>query len=318
MTTKEIIELLRERETDFLNTESFSKLPGIYAFFFIGNEFPLLNDSVSKHQIIYVGKTESSQEARDAKTHFTSGKTGNSTVRKSIGSILREQDNLIPIPRNESDYTKGRFSHFKFDSDSEEKITNWMRNNLALSFYDYPMSNDLIDKLETEIILELTPILNIDHKNHKNPYKDLIKQLRKKCAVIAIRNSEFNNPNEAINNTIKNKVQATKYGIPVSGTIYIDNITESDFKSRNIRIKVENKYLFPVEKSVNPTSYALNFKAGNIDFIAKYSIGSKDGKSRSGILKLGDSIYLDTLKIKVGINLKISKSKDNKYIIEKL
>ena len=167
MTTKEIIELLKEKETDFLKTKTFSQLPGIYAFFYIGNDFPLLGDSVSKHQIIYIGKTEFSQEKRDSKTHFTTGKTGNSTVRKSIGSILCSQENLTPIPRNDSDYAARRFSHFKFDEPSEKIITNWMKNNFALSFYEYPESKKLIDKLETEIIKQLKPILNkiIDSKN---------------------------------------------------------------------------------------------------------------------------------------------------------
>jgi len=35
-------------------------------------------------------------------------------------------------------------------------------------------------------------------------------------------------------------------------------------------------------------------------------------------LKLGDSIYQETLKIQNGTNLKVSKSKDNKYIVERL
>jgi len=118
--------------------------------------------------------------------------------------------------------------------------------------------------------------------------------------------------------TSKPIVQNKTYGSSASGIVYIDNITKSDFKSRNIRIKVENKYLFPAEKSGKPISYSLDFKVGNIDFIAKYTIGSKDGKSRSGILKLGDSIYQETLKIQVGTNLKISKSKENKYIVERL
>ncbi len=87
MTTNEIIRLLKERETNFLKTKAFSQLPGIYAFFYIGNGFPLFEECVYKHKIIYIGKTESSQEKRDAKTHFTTGKTGSSTVRKSIGSI---------------------------------------------------------------------------------------------------------------------------------------------------------------------------------------------------------------------------------------
>lgn len=88
MTTNEIIDLLKERKTDFLKTNLFSKLPGIYAFFYIGENFPLFDDIISKHQIIYIGKTELSQEKRNIKTHFTTDKTGNSTVRKSIGSIF--------------------------------------------------------------------------------------------------------------------------------------------------------------------------------------------------------------------------------------
>ncbi len=318
MTIKEIIELLKDRETDFLKTKSFSKFPGIYAFFYIGNDFPLLGDIVSKHQIIYIGKTESSQEKRDAKTHFTTDKTGSSTVRKSIGSILCSQENLKPIPRNDSDYKNGRFSHFKFDFDSEEIITEWMKNNLALSFYEYPMKKQLIDKLETDIIRELKPILNIDHKNPDNPFKERIKQLRKNCATIAIKKSDPINLNPKEKSSSKPKIQSKSYGVSDSGIIYIDNITKSDVKSRNIRIKVENKHLFPAEKSGNPISYSLNFKVGNTDFIAKYKIGSKDGKSRSGILKLGDSVYQEVLKIRVGANLRISKSKDNKYIVEKL
>lgn len=204
----------------------------------------------------------------------------------------------------------GRFSHFKFDEPSEKIITNWMKNNFALSFYEYPESKKLIDKLETEIIKQLKPILNIDHKNPENPYKDKIKQLRKNCASIAIKNSDFKNPNPEKKETNNTEVKSKTLGSSNSGIIYIDNITKSDFKSRNIRIKVENKHLFPAAKSGKPISYSLDFKVGNIDFIAKYTIGSKDGKSRSGILKLGDSIYQETLKIQIGTNLKISISKE--------
>ena len=116
----------------------------------------------------------------------------------------------------------------------------------------------------------------------------------------------------------KRKIKSKTLGSSTSEIIYIDNITKSDFGSRNIRIKVNNKHLFPAEKPGNLISYPLDFKVGEIDFIAKYKIGSKDGKSRSGILKLEDRIYQEILKIQVGTNLKISKSKENKYIIERL
>lgn len=189
MTTKEIVDLLRFRETEYIKTKTFSKSPGIYALFFIGDDFPILGDSVSKHQIIYIGKTESSQEKRDAKTHFTTGKTRSSTVRKSIGSLLCENENLKPIPRNETDYEKKRFSHFKFDNKSEIKITKWMENNLALSFYEYQRTKQEIEDLETKLIDELVPILNIS-KNSKNSFRDTLQNLRKNCALNAAK--DFN------------------------------------------------------------------------------------------------------------------------------
>lgn len=232
MTTKEIIELLKKKETDFLKTNSFSKFPGIYAFFYIGNDFPLLGETVSKHQIIYIGKTETSQEKRDAKTHFTSGKTGSSTVRKSIGSILCAQENLKPIPRNDSDYAKGRFSHFKFDNPSEIKITDWMENNLALSFYEYPKTKQEIEDLETEIINELVPILNIS-KNPKNAFRDTLQQLRKNCATIAAKDFK---PNEIRTQSNSINHQRTKSIISSSGK-YIDLWTR---QRASIKDKLKN------------------------------------------------------------------------------
>jgi hypothetical protein len=318
MTTKGIIDLLKERETHFLKTKSFSKLPGIYAFFFIGTDFPLLEDAVKRHQIIYIGKTESSQEKRNAKTHFTTGKTGSSTVRKSIGSLLCSQERLKPIHRNDSDHENGRFSHFKFDLKSEEIISEWMKNNLALSFYEYPANKQLIEKLETEIIRELKPVLNIDYKNPNNPYTMQIKQLRKSCAAIALKQSGFKDSNALIEERIKPKSRIKEFETSSKGTIYIDNITNSDVKSRKIRITAGNKHLFPSEKIGNPNSYSLDFKIGGKSFVAKYTIGSKDGKSRSGILKFGYDIYQETIKIQMGTNLKISKLIGREYIVERL
>jgi len=184
MRVKEVINILKRNEKDYLKTKTFSKLPGIYAFFFIGDNFPILGNEVKKHQIIYIGKTESSQEKRDANTHFATGKTGSSTVRKSIGAILQKENNLNPIPRNATDFTNGKKSHFKFDDKSETIITDWMEKKLALSFYEYPKSKSEIENLETEIINKLVPILNIS-KNSANYFKNDLQILRTQCANIA-------------------------------------------------------------------------------------------------------------------------------------
>lgn len=139
MNTQQIIEYFNNTKKKYSQINSFSQTAGIYAIFFSGNSFPLFSQ-VKKEQLIYIGKTESSQYKRDAKTHFATGKTGSSTLRKSICSILNEISPLNPIPRNEIDFQKGRRSHFKFDNEAEETISKWMHENLSLAFFEFPKS----------------------------------------------------------------------------------------------------------------------------------------------------------------------------------
>ena len=169
----------------FVEITEFSNEPGIYALFFCGEQFPIPNYQPKCDEIIYIGKTESSQKQRDANTHFADGKTGSSTLRKTFGSLLYTNLNLIPIPRSQSDIDKKRHAHFKFDNKSEKKITNWMSENLGLAFYPYPKSKTEIDLLETNLIKELVPICNIDRKNIVNPFYDHIRSLRKGVGQIA-------------------------------------------------------------------------------------------------------------------------------------
>jgi len=181
MVIKQVISHLITNRKKFTETTEFSSLPGIYAFFFNGFELPYISEEIPKDEIVYIGKTESSQKKRNAQTHFKSGKTGSSTVRKSFGSILKDKLSLIPVPRNDSDFSKGRLSHFKFDEDSETKLTGWMKSNLSISFFEFPKSKREIEELETEIIFQLTPKLNID-KNPNNPFRSKLQSLRKQCA----------------------------------------------------------------------------------------------------------------------------------------
>lgn len=179
-----IINHLKNHRKKFSETTEFSSLPGIYAFFYNGENLPYLSEKIPNDEVLYIGKTESSQQKRNANTHFKSVKTGSSTVRKSFGSIIKDKLSFIPIPRNDSDFLKGRLSHFKFDIESENKLTEWMKSNLSISFYEYPKSKQEIDTLETEIIHRLTPKLNID-KNPNNPFKSELQSLRKQCALEA-------------------------------------------------------------------------------------------------------------------------------------
>ena len=131
----QIIEALRFGLKPFNEIDSFNEQSSIYAIAFNGDEFPvrLDLDKINKGDIIYVGKTESGLKKRIVDTHFKDGATGSSTLRRSLGAILRDHLTLKPIPRSLSE---GRVRDFKFIVESEKHLTEWMVNNLLISLED--------------------------------------------------------------------------------------------------------------------------------------------------------------------------------------
>lgn len=179
----QIIVELESGLVPFSDIREFSPDPGIYAVGYTGDEFPFPTGEnvINNGDIIYIGKTEKSQKSRDAQTHFKSGKTGSSTLRRSLGAILREDLGLHPIPRSK---TESRMRDYKFIEESEKKLTSWMVDNLSLSYFLINEGKRIIRKAEIEIIKEISPILNITH-NSSSPYVSMLKELRKKCKLIA-------------------------------------------------------------------------------------------------------------------------------------
>ena len=108
---------------------------------------------------IYVGKAERNLNSRDVKTHFASGKTGWSTVRRSLGALLRNELELTVALRNNT--LPPRPANYAFESEGDERLTNWMRANLSLSYWVKEDELNL-DALETIVIERLRPELNID------------------------------------------------------------------------------------------------------------------------------------------------------------
>lgn len=144
------------------------------------------------------------------KTHFGTGKTGSSTVRRTLASLLRQKLKLNPIPRNKSDIQKGR-NAFKLDDTSEKKLTAWMKSNLMVSFYPIDKIAE-VQKVEHKLIQELLPVLNLE-SNPGNPYKSLLSKKRKECAEIALGNkSKLSavSSRKAKANVAKNKMKARK------------------------------------------------------------------------------------------------------------
>ena len=73
---------------------------------------------------------------------------------------------------------------YKFIEESEKQLTEWMIENLSISFFEIDEGKRIIRKSEIFIIQELRPILNITH-NSSNPYVGMLKELRAKCKKIA-------------------------------------------------------------------------------------------------------------------------------------
>jgi hypothetical protein len=184
MELNSVIEQLQLYPQLFDDIDKFSEQPGIYAFYYEGQSQIYNGIAFRSGGLLYIGKTESSQKSRDANTHFKSGKTGSSTVRRSLGAVLRQSLGLNPIPRNATDYSKGRFSPYKFDVESEVRLTQWMKAHVSMSFFEFNASPDQIDALETELINKLEPALNIE-KNQWGLYREKMQKLRKSCAEIA-------------------------------------------------------------------------------------------------------------------------------------
>ena len=102
-----------------------------YLILYLGFEFPFLNDHrISKGTILYIGKSDSSIKKRTINTHFKDQKTGSSTLRRSLGAILKDELNLDPITRS---MKEKRFRDFAFINESEKMLTNWMTDNLSIA-----------------------------------------------------------------------------------------------------------------------------------------------------------------------------------------
>ncbi len=156
---------------------------GIYAFFLTdGIRLPNFGQ---EEKLIYIGIAKDSMKDRDFEQHFRSGQSGRSTLRRSLGAILKNQLGLAAIPRGGANDSK-RFDNYRFTEIGENALTNWMGNNLEVGYWVpgqvLPYS-DLRDK-EKEVTMRYLPILDLDRRTKKyNKYATKLDLLRKACKL---------------------------------------------------------------------------------------------------------------------------------------
>jgi len=151
---------------------------GVYAFFLQPRGL-LLPIQPGPERVLYIGMTK---DGLDARNHFEMN-SGFSTLRRSLGAILRRELALRAVPRAPG-ASKTNTSNYMFAFDGEEIVSRWMRANLLASIV--PIEGQDIAKLEAQLIADLQPPLNLT--GWPNPQRPLIKKLRARCVQEAGEN----------------------------------------------------------------------------------------------------------------------------------
>jgi hypothetical protein len=179
--TKEIIESIKDSITLLKEFKSLPKEQGIYAFF-VGSTNDL-GKFGQPDQNIYVGISEKNISGRDTETHLKTGQTGWSTLRRSLGAVLKSKLNITAQKRDKNP-KKLRPDKYKFDERGENKLTEWMEENLKIGFWSTAnlMSKKKLRNEEEQVILRLKPTLDLDRRTKKyNPLAEELDSLRKIC-----------------------------------------------------------------------------------------------------------------------------------------
>jgi hypothetical protein len=134
--------------------------PGLYAFY--GDEQAWTDLRLAPAfdgRPLYVWKAERSLNGRDVGTHFTTGKTGHSTIRRSLAALLAEELGLVAMPRRAA--RPDGSANFALEPAGDERLSSWMERRLTLATWT-KADGLVLDEVESAVLLRLRPPLNLD------------------------------------------------------------------------------------------------------------------------------------------------------------
>ncbi|MFJ4439744.1 GIY-YIG nuclease family protein [Streptomyces sp. NPDC088923] len=131
--------------------------PGLYAVYGDASACAHLATGTPDRPL-YVGKAEHSLAARDVRTHFATGRTGSSTLRRTLAALLRDHLALHAIPRNPA--RPDGSASFALEPGGDARLTEWMRARLCLAVWPGPEGVTL-NEIETAVLTRLRPPLNL-------------------------------------------------------------------------------------------------------------------------------------------------------------
>jgi hypothetical protein len=137
--------------------------PGLYALYGSPETWRALGLGAQPDgRPLYVGKAEASLVSRDLKTHFATGKTGQSSPRRSFAALLATSGalELVAVPRRAHDPEPTKSTHYSLAAPGDEQLTTWMRRQLRITVW--PASPDThLGSVEGEVMNVWLPPLNL-------------------------------------------------------------------------------------------------------------------------------------------------------------
>lgn len=195
----------------------------------INPQIPEVTLDGNTYQAIYTGIASESLRQRVYRIHFIGNNASCSTLRKSIGGLF----GYDLIPRKEGDS-----KHKKFKPADEEKLTEWMKNNLLLAFVENADPKLMEDKL----IIELNPPLNLE-KNHNKvnaEFRALLSKLR--CRHVIGSAGHFISSMK----TTTIKARPTQSCYPINGVKIIQRNVNFNRETNNYKCKFNDSSTFEI------------------------------------------------------------------------
>jgi hypothetical protein len=153
------------------------KGPGLYAVFLKKHSTLPDFEVDDEPRLLYIGKSESSIEARN---HCSYASSSPSILRRSLGAILKHKLKLSAISRGfKKNGGPKDFQNFRFDEKGEARLSKWMLRNLEFSYLRLEKNIKEIRESEHQWIKRCNPPLNIQISKHEMRMK--LADLRKIC-----------------------------------------------------------------------------------------------------------------------------------------
>lgn len=149
--------------------------PGVYAFL-LHNAASLPEIAPGRDGLLYVGMTD---DGLDARNHLQHAHSGFSTLRRSLGALLKAELGLRAIPRAPG-ASRSNVVNYRFTPAGEQALSGWMESNLLIA--QSPLTGNIL-AIEKNIIRLLEPPLNLT--GWPNPQRAYLKHLRSLCVAEA-------------------------------------------------------------------------------------------------------------------------------------